>query len=202
MLFLTFHQHTIIDTKDAQLFAAPAACHGGVGAEQASKRKWRDTCCLHASHPTVDASRDVTASDAARNGFFAEPTTLDLLWCAIPLLSKQPFSMSTNGVFVVLHEKRGGRRGRWGLRARPGECWWAARLFGPVRRPCLVKRCQSEWRAGTDARPAGAVMQEGSHVESGLANGKWVTPSWAESAAWPRHYYLPSPCLCAHSEPH
>lgn len=88
-------------------------------------------------------------------------------------------------LLFYMKSREGGVRG-WGVvRARPGECWWAARLFGPVRRPCLVKRCQSEWRAGADARPAGAVMQEGSHVESGLANGKWVTPSWAESAAWP-----------------
>lgn len=152
---------------------------------------------LSTGHVTLRRAKQLATPSSA------ELTGHDLLWCAIPLLPKQPFSMSTNGVFVVLHEKqRGGEFGVGCVRARPGECWWAARLFGPVRRPCLVKRCQSEWRGGADARPAGAVMQEGSHVESGLANGKWVTPSWAESAAWPRHYYLPSPRLCAHSEPH
>lgn len=37
MLFLTFHQHAVADSKDVQLCAAPVTSHGGVHAEQTSQ---------------------------------------------------------------------------------------------------------------------------------------------------------------------
>lgn len=81
--------------------------------------------------------------------------------------------MSTNGVFVVLHEKQRGGSSGWGVCVR-------VLVNADERRGSSVQSVGRVWLRGVsrsgvpaqNARPAGAVMQEGSHVESGLANGK------------------------------
>lgn len=103
------------------------------------------------SHPSTGYIACQKVNQLATLSFTKSPSQLtghDLLWCAIPLLLKQPFYMSTNGVFVVLHEKRGpgdACASPWMLMRSAALC-----LFHSV---CLVKRCQLEWRGGTDARP-------------------------------------------------
>lgn len=88
-------------------------------------------------------------------------------------------------VSLLFYMKSGARA----MPVRPRECWWGAPLSVYSIR-CVWLRGVS-W-SGVAAQTRGRdVMQGGSHVESGLANGKWVTPSWAESATWPWHYYLP-----------
>lgn len=100
--------------------------------------------------------------------------------------------MRTNGVFVFLHEKQGqgdARVSYWMLMRSEGLC-----LFHFV---CLVKRCQSKWRGGTDV--GRGVMQKGNHVESGLANRKWVTLSWVGDVSLTS--LLSLPCLYGHPKP-
>lgn len=90
------------------------------------------------------------------------------LCSSVTLSNVQP---STNGDFVVLHEKQD--------QGDACDFFWSlmrSKDFCLFRLVCLLKGCQSKWRGGTDVRPG--VMQEGNHVESGLANGKWVSLSW------------------------
>ena len=90
--------------------------------------------------------------------------------------SSNHFRSATNGVFVVLHGEQGrGDASLWMLMRSEALC-----LFHLV---CLVKRCQSEWRGGTDM--GRGVVREASRVESGLANRKWVTLS--RTSPW--HHY-------------
>lgn len=124
----------ISPTHYDQLQRCTAVCsHGWAHAEQTSARKWRLSQMGQSRFLALPSNRlHVPRPNRKRDPQrlpSAELTGLDLLWCAIPLLAKQPFSMSTNGVFVVLHEKRGGRWGS-GLACAP----WRMLMSGEALR--------------------------------------------------------------------